>query len=120
MFWISTNLHHSQTHREMGRTVEGVLDIYEFTSFSNPDPAAVYASNIYHGHAVLSLFWISTNLHHSQTTQNGWITNTTVMYVRPYLFWSYTKLHYSQTQELYIHNLPFVLELYEITPFSNR
>ena len=59
--------------------IDGVLDIYEFTSFSNihdSNPVRVLVLDIYeftsfsnanNNALALITFWISTNLHHSQT-----------------------------------------------------
>ena len=78
-----------------------VLDIYEFTSFSNRIcmtgmPLQFWIStNLHHSQTEVNMrqidkpFWISTNLHHSQTD--------CLIVLRLYVFWISTNLHHSQT-----------------------
>ena len=130
--------------RDDQRTYAQVLDIYEFTSFSNghsvPDRRSAFwiSTNLHHSQTYRSAdctlywFWISTNLHHSQTLH--------LIHIFRYKFWISTNLHHSQTSaediavqqgfgylRIYIilkqepiHCCQsWVLDIYEFTSFSN-
>ena len=77
-----------------------VLELYEITPFSNPEPAAVDAAG----------FWSYTKLHHSQTEKHG--NNICVVLEL------YEITPFSNTLST-VYTSDIVLELYEITPFSN-
>ena len=79
LFWISTNLHHSQTILAEGLS----------------DAAFWISTNLHHSQTGVNrpeknaTFWISTNLHHSQTSARALFSVA--------WFWISTNLHHSQT-----------------------
>ena len=77
-----------------------VLDIYEFTSFSNIERIGPF----------VRWFWISTNLHHSQTVYGEWNRFYCFGYLRIYIILKLWMLHTI---------LIIVLDIYEFTSFSN-
>ena len=123
---------------------ETVLDIYEFTSFSNSRIRStpcfcvldIYEFTSFSNFRVLNhrrnMFWISTNLHHSQTLLTGGDASPGFGYLRIYIILKpsmvneidfivldiYEFTSFSNRISLII-NIKSVLDIYEITPFSN-